>query len=164
MAGSAGLAESGPGPWSLAHSPAHRLAHDRVRLAAGAPLDDPAWTPADRWVALVWQEQPRRASGGECGGARRARARAPGACRLQDLVATHVGADEEPGRAGAHRLLRVHELRVLPAGELVVPLPRAGAALHGAGKRMAGQHAAARGRHRLRCRRRVGELLWEALR
>src|SRR6266480_3288675 len=99
MAAGAGLAEHGSWPRRLAHSPAHRLAHDRLRLAPGARL---------------------------------ARARAPCACRLHDFVATHVGVDAQPGRAGADRLLRVHELRVLPARELVFPLPAAGAALYGA--------------------------------
>src|SRR6266699_2698990 len=58
MAAGAGPAEPGTGPRSLPHSPAHRLAHDRVRLAAGARLDDPARAAADQLVGLVWQEQP----------------------------------------------------------------------------------------------------------
>src|SRR6202023_3192912 len=135
MAAGAGRAEHGAGSLSVVHAAADRLAHHRVRLAAGTRLDDPAGAAADRLVGAVWKKQPGRASVSERGGTRRARARAARECGLRHLMVTHVGVDEEPRRAGAHRLLPVHELRVLPVGELVLPVSHTGAALHGAAKR-----------------------------
>ena len=128
---------------------AHRVAHVRVRLAAGAVLDHAAGARS----SIVWwgwyarntpAEHPRVSDRGT----RRARRRRPQVARRSRSPGRAPGRCwQGPRRAAADRLVPLHELRLLPARELVLPLPGAGAALHGARERLPG-----RARHRWRPR------------
>src|SRR5579862_5313675 len=120
---------------------ADRGADGILRLEERAAVDQPAGAADGAGLGLVRPQQPGRASTrvgagarGTCGQCHRARER-----RLQP--ARPAAGPGQPRHPAAGPLLYDHELRVLPAQHLVLPVPRAGTASVGAGERLAGESA-----------------------
>ena len=116
-------------------------------MAAGAAVGEPAGSRPDRALGLVWAQHAARASVGRCARARRDRQ--PAAGSFLDQHQTSLRARRQPQRRAAVHFLHEHELHVLPALELGVPVPGSGAAFLGAGERLARRGPAAG----CRCRR-----------